>query len=236
MDGQHGDREHDPMFEGISAISKPPAVVEGITLGDAIKRFETDPMRARLGDTADAKYVVTFRTMKEVIGEERALASITRAECATVQEMFSALPSNVSKLKPYDHCKTTREIIALAAERKTDRLLSPGTVKVYTRTQAAFFNWAINKGLIAINPASGMAPKNAKKGKRRAYDIDQMNSVLASLPEWSEQGSLAGRYWLYIIAIFSGMRLSEIATLNVDDILPRYGSHFFRLWRRTSAT
>ncbi|WP_165504233.1 site-specific integrase [Rhizobium laguerreae] len=230
MDGQHGDREHDPMFEGISAISKPPAVVEGITLGDAIKRFETDPMRAHLGDTADAKFVVTFRIMKEVIGEERALASITRAECATVQEMFSALPSNVSKLKPYDHCKTTREIIALAAERKTDKLLSPGTVKVYTHTQAAFFNWAINKGLIAINPASGMAPKNAKKGKRRAYDIDQMNSVLASLPEWSEQGLLAGRYWLYIIAIFSGMRLGEIVTLNVEDIVARYGSHFFRLW------
>ncbi|MGO8448711.1 DUF6538 domain-containing protein [Rhizobium ruizarguesonis] len=230
MDGQHGDREHDPMFEGISAISKPPAVVEGVTLGGAIKRFETDPMRVHLGDTADAKYVVTFRTMKEVIGEERALASITRAECATVQEVFSALPSNVSKLKAYDHCKTTREIIVLAAERKTDKLLSPGTVKVYTHTQAAFFNWAINKGLIAINPASGMAAKNAKKGKRRAYNIDQMNSVLASLPEWSEQGLLAGRYWLYIIAIFSGMRLSEIATLNVDDILPRYGSHFFRLW------
>nr|WP_165411079.1 site-specific integrase [Rhizobium leguminosarum] len=230
VDGQHGDREHDPMFKDISSVSQPPAVVEGSTLGDAIRRFETDPMRGHLGDTADAKYVVTFRTMKEVIGEDRALASITRAECAMVQEMFSALPSNVSKLKSYAHCKTTREIIALAAERKTDKRLSPGTVKVYTHTQSAFFNWAISKGLIAINPASGMAPKNAKKGKRRAYDIDQMNNVLASLPDWSEQGVLAGRYWLFIIAIFSGMRLSEIATLNVDDIIPRYGSHFFRLW------
>ncbi|MDR9772427.1 site-specific integrase [Rhizobium hidalgonense] len=230
MDGQHGDREHDPMFRGISSVSQPPAVAEGITLRDAIKRFESDPMRAHLGDTANAKYVVTFRTMKEVIGEERALASITRAECATVQEMFSALPSNVSKLKPYAHCKTVREIIALAAQRKTDKLLSPGTVKVYTHTQSAFFNWAISKGLIAINPASGMAPKNAKNGKRRAYDFDQMNNVLASLPEWSEQGALAGRYWLYIIGIFSGMRLGEIATLNVDDIVAQYGSHFFRLW------
>ncbi|MBY5826570.1 site-specific integrase [Rhizobium leguminosarum] len=230
MDGQHGDQEHDPMFKGISSVSQPPAVVEGITLGDAMRRFETDPLRAHLGDTADAKYVVTFRTMKEVIGEQRALASITRAECATVQEMFCALPSNVSKLKPYAHCKTMRQIIALAAERKTDRLVSPGTVKVYTHTQSAFFNWAISKGLIAINPASGMAPKNARKGKRRAYDIDQMNKVLASLPEWSQQGALAGRYWLFIIAIYSGMRLSEIATLNVDDIVARYGSHFFRLW------
>ncbi|MBY3199974.1 site-specific integrase [Rhizobium laguerreae] len=230
MDGQHGDREHDPLFKGISAVSQPPAVVEGITLGDAIRRFETDPIRAHLGDTADAKYVVTFRTMKEVIGEERALGSITRAECAMVQEMFSALPSNVHKLKPYAHCKTTREIVALAAERKTDKLLSPGTVKVYTHTQAAFFNWAIGKGLIAINPASGMAPKNAKKGKRRPYSIDQMNTVLAALPEWSENGVLAGRYWVYIIAIFSGMRLGEIGTLNVEDIIDRYGGHFFQLW------
>ncbi|WP_458393281.1 DUF6538 domain-containing protein [Rhizobium brockwellii] len=230
MDGQHGDRTHDPLFEGISAVSQPPAAIEGITLGDAIRRFETDPMRAHLGDTADAKYVVTFRTMKEVIGEERALGSITRAECAMVQEIFSALPSNVSKLKPYAHCKTTREIVALAAERKTDKLLSPGTVKVYTHTQAAFFNWAVNKGFVTANPASGMAPKNVKKGKRRPYSIEQMNTVLAALPEWSENGELAGRYWVYIIAIFSGMRLGEIGTLNVGDVIDRYGGHFFQLW------
>ncbi|MGZ2454791.1 integrase [Rhizobium ruizarguesonis] len=230
MDGQHGDQDHDPIFKGISAVSQPPDVNEGITLGDAIRRFETDPMRAHLGDKADAKYVVTFRTMKEMIGEQRALGSITRAECATVQEMFSALPSNVHKLKSYAHCKTTHEIVALAAERKTDKLLSPGTVKVYTHTQSAFFNWAINKGFVTTNPASGMAAKNARKNKRRPYSIEQMNTVLAALPEWSENGELAGRYWVYIIAIFSGTRLGEIGTLNVEDIIDRYGGHFFQLW------
>lgn len=230
LEGDHGNQHHNPMFAGVSAVSQPPSADEGITLDEAIERFESDPLRAHLGDTADKKYVVTFRTMREVIGGHRQLASITRRECAIVQEMFAALPSNVSKLAAYKDCKTTREIVALAAERKTDKLLSPGTVKVYTHTQAAFFNWAINKGLIAANPASGMAPKNAKKGKRRSYSIDQMNAVLRALPEWSENGELAGRYWVYVIAIFSGMRLGEIGTLMVEDVVERYGGHFFQLW------
>lgn len=229
MAGGHGDQAHDPLFAGISAVSQPPAVSEGITLGEAIQRFKTDPLRAHLGDTADKKFVVTFRTMKEVLGTDKPLASITRAECAIVQEIFSGLPANVSKLKAYNGCKTVREIVALAAERKTDKLLATGTVTVYTQTQSAFFNWAINKGLISSNPASGMAPKG-KKGKRRSYSIEQMNTVLAALPEWSENGVLAGRYWVYIIAIFSGMRLGEIGTLNVEDIVELGGAHFFRLW------
>ncbi|NLS04620.1 site-specific integrase [Rhizobium sp. P32RR-XVIII] len=230
MDGKHGDGFHDPLFKDVSSISQAPAVSRSVTLGEAIQRFETDPMRAHLGDTADAKYVITFRTMKEVLGPDKPLASITRAECAIVQELFSGLPANVHKKSAYNDCTTVREIVALAAERKTDKLLAAGTVKVYTQTQSAFFNWAINKGLIASNPASGMAPKKAKKGKRRAYDIEQMNKLLAALPEWSEQGALAGRYWVYIIAIFSGMRLGEIGTLNIEDIVERYGAHFFQLW------
>ncbi|MFS8115680.1 hypothetical protein QD460_28500 [Rhizobium jaguaris] len=145
LEGSHGDQAHDHLFQGVNSVSAAPAQSEGVTLGEAITRMQNDPTRAHLGDTADAKYVVTFRAMKELMGDNKPLAAITRAECAAVQELIAGLPANVAKLKAYKNCATMREIVDLAATR-TDRMLSPTTVKVYTHTLSAFFNWAIGKG------------------------------------------------------------------------------------------
>ncbi|MFC3208338.1 DUF6538 domain-containing protein [Aquamicrobium soli] len=229
MDGQHGDMAHDPLFSGVNSVSPRPATSEGITLGDAITHMETDPTRAHLGDTADAKYVMTFRAMKEVLGPDRALASITRADCASVQELLASIPANVSKLKAYAKCKTLRDIAALAATR-SDRKMAVGTVRVYTHTLSSFFNWAINKGLLAVNPAVRMAPaKGAAEVSRRPFTVKEMNTVVAGLGEWSDSGALSGRWWVPLIAIFSGMRLGEIVSLTVDDVGVRDGVECFIL-------
>ncbi len=218
MDGQHGDVAHDPLFAGINSISPAPTQAESVTLGEAITRMQSDPTRAHLGDTADAKYVMTFRAMREVIGDDRTLASISRADCAIVQELFAGMPANVSKLKAYKKCRTLREMVTLAAERH-DKIISPGTIRVYTHTLSAFFNWAIGKGLLTVNPATRMAPKKVSgETSKRPFNVTEMNKIVAALPKWSKDGEMAGRYWVPLIAIYSGMRMGEIVSMGVDDI------------------
>lgn len=230
LDGAHGDQAHDPLFEGVNSVSAAPTQSEGITLGEAITRMQTDPTRAHLGDTADAKYVVTFRAMKELLGEDKPLVAITRAECAAVQELIAGLPANVAKLKAYKNCTTMREIVDLAATR-SDRMLSPTTVKVYTHTLSAFFNWSIGKGLLTVNPAVKLAGgKKRPKNARRPWKIDALNTIIAGLPAWSREGESIGRYWVPLIALFSGMRLGEIVGLTVNDVEKTYGEHCFVLW------
>lgn len=229
MDGKHGDDAYDPLFTGINTVSPPPVASVGITLGEAIKRMQTDPTREHLGDTADAKYVMTFRAMKEVIGPDKPLASITRAECAEVQELISRIPANVSKLKAYKSCKTLRDIAERAATRN-DRKMSVGTVRVYTHTLSSFFNWAITKGLLTVNPAVRLAPaKGGAEVSRRPFTVEEMNRIIAALPEWSDKGALVGRWWVPLIAIFSGMRLGEIVSLGVDDVQVKDGVDCFIL-------
>ncbi|MQW16682.1 site-specific integrase [Sinorhizobium meliloti] len=232
LEGGHGDNAFDPFFAGVNSFSEAPNASNGLTLGEAIKRFETDPTRAHLGDTADAKYVVTFRVMKEVIGDDRPLVSITRAECASVQEIIAGLPPNLSKLKAYGDCKTMRAVVAKAAERG-DKLMSPGTVRVYTHTLSAFFNWANRKGLLTNNPATRLASANgAADVSRRPFTVDELNKIVGALREWSADVRLPGRYWVPLIAIFSGMRLGEIVSLTVDEVVVRDGAECFVL-RRT---
>lgn len=229
IEGGHGDVAYDPLFSGINSVSPAPSVATGCTLGEAVTRFENDPTRAHLGDTADAKYVVTFRVMKEAIGESRPLAAITRAECAAVQEIIAGIPANVAKLKAYAKCNTMRAVATLAAQRG-DKLLSTGTVRVYTHTMSSFFNWAINKGLLSINPATRMAPaKGTAEVSRRPFTVDEMNKIIAGLPKWSKGGQMGGRYWVPLIAIFSGMRLGEIVSFTPDDIAVRDGAECFIL-------
>lgn len=219
LDGGHGDAAHDPLFANVSALSSPASVatVKPLTLGDAIDRFGKDPTRAHLGDTADAKFVVTFRAMREVIGDDRPLEAITRAECAAVQEVIAGMPANVAKLSAYAKCKTLRKTVELARERG-DRLMSQGTVRVYTHTLSAFFNWAIRKGLVSVNPATRLAPaKGTAEASRRPFTIGELNAIVAGLPTWAGEGG-TGRRWVPLIAIFAGMRLGEIVTLSASDV------------------
>lgn len=231
MEGQHGDAAHDPLFAGVNSVSPLPAASEGVTLGDAIKRFETDPTRAHLGVKAGDKYKVPFRAMKEIIGIDRPFASIARAECAEVQEVLAGLPVNFPKLKPYKNCKTLLEIATLAAERG-DKRLSQGGVRVHTHALSSFFNWGIRKGLMQHNPATRMAPgRGPAEVSRRPFTIAELNKIVAALPDWAN-GRKPARWWVPLIAIFSGMRMGEIVSLTVDDVAVRDGVECFLL-RRT---
>jgi integrase len=218
-EGGHGDKEHDPLFKGTNSVSPAPEAAHGTTLGEAISRMQSDPTRSQFGITADKKYILTFRAMKEVIGAGRAVASISRAECAEVQELIAATPANVSKLAAYRGCKDMRAVVALAAERGTETLMSPTTVRGYVHSMAAFFNWCIRKGLVTSNPATMLNPKKGHKGKsRRDYSIEELNKIMAGLDEWSENKTRPGRWWAPLIALYSGARMGEILTLQTHEV------------------
>ncbi|QJP17370.1 tyrosine-type recombinase/integrase [Starkeya sp. ORNL1] len=222
VEGKHGDMAHDPLFEGVTTFSPPPVQsVQGTTLGEAIERFNNDPTRAHLTESAGMKFVLMFRALKEIVGEARPVISITRPDCAETQELIAGLPPNFGKVKRYAELKTLKEVAALAAERR-DRRLSVGTLRVYTHSMSSFFNWCISKGIVTANPAVRMAPpKSASEKGRRPYTIGELTKIFSALPVWS--GSEGGRFWVPLIGLFSGMRLGEIVTLRVADVTQKDG-------------
>jgi hypothetical protein len=208
-EGDHGDRAHDPMFATVTSLTPQTAVqrISPLTLGEAITRFKNDPTRAHLTDSADAKYVMTFRALREVVGDDRALADINRADCARVQELLAGIPPNLSKLTAYRGAKTLMNVAKLATERG-EKLMAQGTLRVYTHTLSSFFNWAIKKGLVTSNPATRLAPARGRsETSRRPFTIDELNKLVATLPEWSGATGIArgGRFWVPLIAIWSGI-------------------------------
>ena len=232
-EGGHGENVYDRMFAGVTSFAAPPPEVRnGLSLGEAIGRFETDPTRKGLTESAGMKYRLTFRALREVVGDDRPLVEIERADCAAAQELLAGLPPNLHKLKAYAKTKTLKQAVALTAERG-DKLMASGTLVVYTHTLSSFFNWALKKGLVAVNPATRLASPKMQEVSRRPFNVEELNALVAGLPAWSLPAGAkrGGRFWVPLIGLFSGMRLGEIVTLSVVDVAVKDGATCFVLRR-----
>lgn len=223
---------HDVLFEEVHARKAPPklATSSGSTVEEVVRRFESDPIRASLTDSAAKKYIIPFLALREVAGSTTAIRDISRAQCAEMIELIAALPANYTKFREFDG-KSLAEIAEINSKLGKKRL-SPGTVQVYSHHLSAFFNYAIQKGLCETNPATRLVPQNAKvAGGRLPFETDEINRLIGALPEWCDfrQG---GRYWLPLIALYSGMRLGEIIWLRRGDIRQIDGVEAFLLERQ----
>ncbi|MDZ5448270.1 DUF6538 domain-containing protein [Labrys sp. ZIDIC5] len=227
LEGDGGDKPHDPLFADVSTLTPPPSKARAsATLGEAITRFETDPTRADLSEAAAMKYVLPFRALREVVGDDRPLVGIERPDCVEAFELLAAIPANIKKKARYDKL-TLKEIVALAKETKDERI-STTTVRNHAHHISSFFNWAIRKGLISANPATRMTDGSRKAAStRKPFSLTQLSSMFAALPQWTE--GRPGRHWLPLIALFSGMRLGEIATLATEDVKTVDGATCFVL-------
>ncbi len=216
LEGEDGDKPHDPLFSSVSTILPPPPKARmRSTLGEAIHRFETDPTRADLSEAAAQKYILPFRALRELLGDDKILADIDRADCVEAFELLSMIPANIKKKRKYDGL-SLRETAALSQETNDERI-SATTLRNHAHHISSFFNWAIRKGILTANPATRMTVgAKGAPSTRKPFALSQLNSLFAALPKWSE--GFAGKKWLPLIALFSGMRLGEIATLRVNDI------------------
>jgi integrase len=104
-------------------------------------------------------------------------------------------------------------------------------------------HWAIDEGYIDRNPLKGLKlPDPVKKrDKRRPFSIEQLRSIFHS-PLFTgciddERGYAVegparprrARFWVPLIALFSGLRMNEICQLEVSDIQHTDGIACFKV-------
>lgn len=133
-----------------------------------------------------------------------------------------------------------QEAAKLARDRG-DRGLSLSTVNKYLSAVSALYVWATREGYAARNPCEGLF-YDVEKGKnaRPPFDADQLNAILSSPlfvgferdgKEFKSGTCTADdwRYWIPLIAMFTGARIGEIAQLYVDDVQHVEGHDFLAL-------
>ena len=199
-----------------------------LTFGEAYRRYIDDPTRAWTANTREA-YETSRRLATAVIGDTTPVAAVSRTHCRDLLDILRFLPANAGKLFPK---LSPREAAERARLRGDIKIISAANANSLMSNTSSFLNWAVNEELIARNPARGLRLPDPirKRDKRLPFDRDQLHAIFnAPLYRGCVDGERGynkvgsqrprnARFWVPLIALFTGARLGEICQLDTTDI------------------
>lgn len=167
----------------------------------------------------------------EAICGNRPLRSYTRKDAATFKDVLQRLPSDYGKASQYLG-KTPDEILAVDAESgsKSPRLAIK-TVKRHLSALSSLWDEIIPQGEAANRIFSGFKFSRQKRAQdqRAMWSPDDL-ARLFKTPIWTGCKSAGRRtlpgsmiirdekFWIPLIAVFSGARQEEICQLHIEDV------------------
>lgn len=196
---------------------------------ELIDRFR----QAKIKDGATQKtingYKLTFDFSMEFFTPSKLIESIKPDDCRDFKIALSGLPSNAKKRHP----SLTLLEATKAASGSPESHLSITSVNGHLSKLSTIFEFAVSEGLIEKNPAKSVKAvpqKRRKKDKRQPFDDFALNLIFnAPLYTGCEDDEYGynkqgpnkprrHRFWIPLIALFTGMRLNEICQLFTDDV------------------
>jgi len=161
----------------------------------------------------------THKTKIEVMGCHRLIIdvmgnvevkAINKQVVLDFKDTMQRLPSNL--YKRYQG-KSVKEILGLPGTEP----MSTTSVNKHILRLNALLGYAVKEGIITTNYAQGMMipEKRRSDEERKAYSIEDVRKIIEALPRDVDRPE---RFWIPLIALFSGLRLDEICQLYVEDV------------------
>ena len=97
-----------------------------------------------------------------------------------------------------------------------DGRLSAFSIQGYARTIKAFWSWLTDEGYISINPMSSLKLPRTPKKVISTFSDDQIQRLLNNIDRKTPHGFR--NYTMLLLLLDSGIRLSELVGLELDDI------------------
>jgi len=170
------------------------------------------------------------RLLRDLVGTNTRLAGMDFQVCQGAKERLMQLPPKCRDKYP------DMPLADIPARAQTDGLapMSRKTANKYIDfMSAAFEHGRLRLRWLSENPAQGLRfkLKKADTEKYRSFTIEQLNKIFSAPlytgcanPDrgYDKPGNCiprdSGRYWVPLIALFTGMRLNEICQLDTADI------------------
>lgn len=179
-------------------------------------------------------------------GADLDLAEVTPAVAGRFREDLIAYPSNASVKAAYRDLSVTQRIAKARADGEASTLSAVTANGKYLDPLRSIFDWAKKTGRVQLNPFAGITVSTTKSGgggeERREFRVEELQALFsaplftgAAAPEGAglyEPGSERvddWRYWLPLMALYSGARLNELCGLRLDDFEEEDGVPFFHV-------
>lgn len=200
-----------------AAVSKAPIEEDALPFADVVSRYfdeleRTNALAAKTeGEKRDALALLSELT------EDKPPALMTKADAQEVKAVLFKLPKNRNKNPKTRHLPLREMLEVSGIERIAAR-----TMNVYLGHMQSLFTWAVSNGYASENIFSGLRIKRTGRGAnegRRAFSAEQLRIMFAHLTERDSRLVTKDVHkWPALIGVFTGMRLNEIAQLEVQDI------------------
>ncbi|REL35886.1 site-specific integrase [Thalassotalea euphylliae] len=187
---------------------------EAVRLSEMAKFFMVEKAKSAQADTV-RQYEIAFEYLYSLIGEDCNILNFGREQAVEIKKSLLSKYANGEK-------------------GRKQETISVATLNKYLSNYGAFFNWCyqhkkINQG----NQFTKLSIKETDKNtaSRRSYTQSEINKIMAYEPlKKSEAKTIRDDiYWFPKVALYTGMRLNEIAALTVDDFQIVKGIHFINL-------
>lgn len=213
-----------------------------ITLDELCKRYLDDYIASKAVTAKTLKKTkASLRLICKVIDGNTRLSQIDRERCRNVRDTLGKLPPNLTKKF---HNVPIAKVIEITEEQDLPRMKF-GTQADYLHMLDRLLKWAAAEKEMAEVSFTGIVPKGKKtpdKEKRDTFDTNQLQAIFDAPLYRGCKNDEAGykkpgpnvirrhRFWVPLIALYSGMRQSEICQLNLDDInVTDEGTHYFHI-------
>lgn len=217
----------------IKRAEQPKAAAAGSRIVDHYDRFLKQRASDISADTISQNRGV-IQLFAEFVGEDLPVDQLRRKHVAEWRDQLYLMPKMAKQVTALKNLKF-REVIA--ENRKLGRpTIDPKTINRYLSALSPFAKWLAANDLVG-NPimVDDMFIKLDRSKPRRAPFSNAQLKALFNSPLF--RGCLSNtvehkpgnftirdwRYWLPLIALFSGMRLGEIAQLLVEDVREMHG-------------
>lgn len=205
---------------------------DGASYLDLLKQFDTylDEQKRELSASAVLDHRRVIQQLVEVSGAKDARA-IRKAHLSAYKRKLQKMPPNAGRDHPG---KTMDEVIASLAEGAAR--LKPKTVNSKLSILSAFGKWLAKTTdeIDAANYATALLPVAGTSEKMKEFSDDEVCTIFHSLAftgcagerRQGEPGSYRirdYRFWLPLMAAFTGCRLNELTQLRNGDVQERDG-------------
>ena len=190
------------------------AQADGHTLSAVLDAYLAE---RQLTPRTEHEWRTSFRRLTEVIGGNVAARAVTKVHVRDFKNALLRCPSN---MRHSLRRRALPDIVRLTEkDTKARPRLSPATVNKSLGAVAAVFAWAVSNGYLDTNVAAGMTVKDpvSAKDKRLPFTTEDLKTVFrADHGRYRERDPAL--FWLPLLALYTGARLSELGQALVSDI------------------
>lgn len=171
-----------------------------------------------LNESTLEKYRVAIMDFIEIVGDKKA-SEVDRSDGKDFRSKLLLMPIHRNKQEGYKG-KTVGELLAMNLPR--EQCLSTNSISHRLKHTRRFFEWLLDNKLIDHNPLKGVTIESTSQSYP-PYTAEDLALIFKSPvynqshPKCSSIGTRS-RWWLMLLAAYTGARIGELCQLTTADI------------------